>query len=100
MRPSNLATPLAILRTMLTTEITRKDSKGRSFKARVPLASADIARWLDCSIANVRSIESGRTNLTMANAWIIVQRTGVNVHWLIDGDPTKAPLNQEQRPYS
>ena len=100
-RPSLKNTPLAALRAgiKIKTDIPERGKKRAGKFKEVPLSQKDIAVWLDCSVHNVQSIESGRGGLTRENTEIIVQQTGVSPEWLT-GNDTKKPLNGLGRPYT
>jgi hypothetical protein len=88
-RPSLKKTPLAILRSKI--KITTDGKKIGTLK-ELPLSQKDIARWLNCSIFNVQSIESGRVRLTRENAWILMMQTGAHADWLMGKIPGE-PIN-------
>lgn len=76
----------------------------KKFPARLSVAT--VARWLDCSPANVRDIESAKIvrglkrQLTPEQADVLAHQTGVHRGWLLANDPAKAPVAWHGRAYS
>jgi len=95
MRPSKQKTPLAKLRALIRvqTGVRTKKRTGESTKIDSPLSRQDVADWLGCGVDNISSIESGRVELTEANAEIIMQQTGASIKWLLGLDTKPFPVH-------
>jgi hypothetical protein len=81
MRTSSKKTPAAVLRSII--------------GIKVP----EMAKLLQCSIATIQSIESGRLKVTDMMAFRMYDHTGISIQWLRGGD-AKGPITQEGKPYT
>lgn len=71
------------------------------------LSVETVARWLGCSVANVRDIESAKVGrdgkkrrLRLEQCKILNLQTDINFDWLMDNDISKPPINSQGRPYT
>lgn len=92
MRPSPFRHPLAVLRTILGLS---QEEFGREIKPP--------GRQQGLSRRTIQAIELGKLRLTEENALLIQQKTGVSVHWLLEGNTAIEPYMEDvdgRHPYT
>ncbi len=70
-----------------------KKSTLPALRAALQITQQQLADLAECSIDTIRSLETGRRNLSQAMAIRIARETGVSVEWMLKGDPNSPIKN-------
>jgi hypothetical protein len=96
----NAKTCIAVLRATLCRTVKSRDRKGREVVKSVPWTQQEFADCAGWTVFLQSSLETGRAQLTPANAELLGHVMGVSVAWLLAGDPSKPPVDSRGRPFT
>jgi len=69
-------------------------------RSELQLSLSEFARLIGKSPSTIQALEAGSLKLSEKTGLAISKKTGVQLNWLLDGDPKSSPLTSEGTPWS